>query len=128
MNVIRNHNNNEENNILGSDNIEYLLRITCDADIPLDYDGGVSSSWRHINYDELFSCLVNEVPATNAGELAYIADKETQHGGTFGNIKISRHVLLNQCGELLIIKKYWIKGIILHKFFLQSTYVTIIVI
>ena len=43
----------------------------------------------------------------------------TEYGGTFGNIRISGHVLLNQCGSLLTRKKYQLKGNSRHRFFLQ---------
>ena len=71
------------------------------------------------------SGLVNHVPTTNAGESAYIFDEEIQYGGTFVNIKMYGHVLLNQRGTLLIQNRYQVRGISLNKFFLQRICVTI---
>ena len=73
----------------------------------------------------MLSDISNQVPTKNAGELAYIVDKEIQYCGTFVKIKISGHILLNQCGILLKQKKYQIKGIRLYKIFIQSICVTI---
>jgi hypothetical protein len=41
------------------------------------------------------SYLVNGILTTNAGKFTSPIEEETQYGGTFGNIKISGHVLLN---------------------------------
>ena len=94
---------------------------TFDADIPLDDDDDVGNNRRHINNDELLCYLVNQVPTINAGELAYIFDKETQYSGTFGNIKMYVHVLINKCVALLTRKKYQIKGSSLHEFFFKGS-------
>ena len=64
--------------------------------------------------------LLNDVPTTHAGEIANEIEETTKYGGTFGNIRISGHVLLNQCGTLLTRKKYQIKGSSRHRFFLQK--------
>ena len=49
-------------------------------------------------------CLTSSTkfPLKMLENLAYMVDEETQYGGNFGNIRISEHVLLNQCGTLLI--------------------------
>ena len=54
----------------------------------------------------MLSGLVNKISTTNYGGLAYIFDGETQYSGNYGNINISGHVLLNQCGTLLTRSKY----------------------
>lgn len=41
------------------------------------------------------------IPTTNAGEEAYTIEEETKYGGSEGNIVISGHMMLNQCGSLL---------------------------
>ena len=65
------------------------------------------------------------MPTTNYGELAYIFNEETQYGETFQVINMAGRVLLKQCGTLLTRNIYQIKGIRLHKFFLQSVYITV---
>ena len=92
-----------------------------DADIPLDYDDDVSNKRRRINDDKLLSGLVNHVPTTNAGESAYIFDEEIQYGGTFLNIKMYGHVLLNQRGTLVIQNRYQVKGSSLNNFFFKGS-------
>ena len=77
-----------------------------DEGISLDGNDDVGKNWCHIDDYELLSDIFNKVPTKNDGELAYIYDKETQYGGTFVNIKISGHVLLNQCGTIFTRKKY----------------------
>ena len=42
-----------------------------------------------------------QIPTTNAGEVAFLVDKETKCGGSLGNYKISEHILLNQVDALL---------------------------
>ena len=54
-------------------------------------------------------------PPTNAGESAFDVHEETS---SFG-INISVHVILNQCGTCLALKKHQIKFISNTKFFLQ---------
>ena len=49
---------------------------------------------------------------------------ETEYGGTFGNIKISKIGLLNQCSTLLTRKKYQIKDSSHYHFFLQKMVAT----
>ena len=71
------------------------------------------------------SDIVNKVTTTNAGELAYIVDKENQYGRNFVKINISGHVLLNQCCTLFTQNKYQIKGSILHICFIKRICVTI---
>jgi hypothetical protein len=43
----------------------------------------------------------NDVPTTNASDFVHTITGVTTYGGSFGNITISGHVLLNQCGTLL---------------------------
>ena len=85
-------------------------------DINLDDDGNVGNNRRYINDDELLSDHVNQVPATNYGELAYIFYEKTQYCRTFGNITIYGHVLISQCGTLLTQNNFHIKGSSLHMF------------
>ena len=59
----------------------------------------------------------------NVGDVARMI-KETIYGGSFGNITISGHVLLNQCGTLLLRGKHQIKGSSRHYFPLQRIVVT----
>ena len=66
------------------------------------------------------SDMCDDIPTTNAGEvLMEVEEMVTEYGGTFGNIRISGHVILNQVGTLLTRKKYQIKGSSRHRFFLQ---------
>eukprot|EP00957_Ditylum_brightwellii_P141874 10808650-Ditylum_brightwellii.AAC.1 len=64
--------------------------------------------------------MINALPATNAVDLAFLIDHQTEYGGTFGNIKIAGSVFLNQCGTLLTWKKYQIKSSSHHHFVLQK--------
>ena len=64
-------------------------------------------------------------PTINAGELSEVIDEETEYGWKFGNIKISRHVLFNQCGKLLTRKKNQIKGSSIHNLLLKIFCITI---
>ena len=84
-----NHTNNEGNNILDDDNTKNFLTNVFYADITLENYNDVGNNQRRINDDELLSDPVNQITTTNAGELAYIDDEESQYSGTFGNIKIS---------------------------------------
>ena len=44
---------------------------------------------------------IDDIPTTNAGAFATEVEHVTKYGGSFGNIKIAGHVILNQCGTLL---------------------------
>ena len=81
---------------------------TYDADIPLYINVDVG--------DDLVFGL-NQVNNTNTGELSEVVYEETQYGGYFCNIRMSVHVLLNQCVTLLTKSKYQIKGSSIHIFF-----------
>ena len=66
------------------------------------------------------SDIAGDIPTTNAGQvLMEVEEMVTEYGGTFGNIRISGHVILNQVGTLLTRKKYQLKGSSRHRFFLQ---------
>ena len=67
---------------------------------------------------------MNKIPTNNTGELAQCIEEDTWYGETFGNIKISGRVLLNQCGILLTRNKYQIKVSSRHKLFLQKIVAT----
>ena len=55
-----------------------MLTTTFYVYIPLDDDNDVGNNRWHINDDELFSDLVNQVTTKSDGELAHIVDEENQ--------------------------------------------------
>ena len=100
-----------------ADNFEVFLMSWCDPDIDLDGNHDIGNENKQGATNDDIANLVNVIPTTNAGEFASPIEEETQYGGTFGNIKISGHVLLSQCGTLLTRKKHQIKGSSRHHFF-----------
>ena len=106
----------EENDILQKDDFDDFLTSTYDPDIP--------NTELNDNDEDAFN--FDPIPTTNAGEFAYEVSDEMIKSGTFGDMVISGHVLLNQCGTLLTRKKYQIKGSSRHKFFLQRICATTI--
>ena len=61
---------------------------TClDAHVPIIEDNNIGLFQRF---------QVDDVPTTNAGDAVLNIEEETAHGGSFGNAKMSIHVLLNQ--------------------------------
>ena len=78
----------EDGHVLSDD----FLTTTHDADIPI-IEGDDIGLYQ--------GCQGDDVPTTNAGDTVLAIEEETAYGGSFGNIKISGHVLLNQCGTLL---------------------------
>ena len=88
-----------------------FLTTTHDANIPIIEEDDIG----------LYQgCQCNDVPTTNADDTVLAIEEETAYGGSFRNIKISGHVLLNQCGTLLTRNKHQIKSSSRHSFFLQK--------
>ena len=110
------------NNNQGDDNFDDFLISSNDPDIEFNVNQDVDRATNPNDYNILD--FVSDIPTTNAGEMAYEIEEETEYGGTFGNIKISGHVLLNQCGTLLTRKKHQIKGSSRHNFFIQKIIAT----
>ena len=77
-----------------------------------------------IPFDEENTNNVDMIPTTNQGQLARTIEETSEYAGTFGNIKISGHVMLNQCGTLLTRKRHQIKPSSRHKFFLHKAVAT----
>ena len=98
----------EHQNIIEVDDIDNFLINTEDTDF-LTIDDNDMDTNNHLDY----------IPTTNAGQVAMEIEEQTKYGGSFSNIKVSGHVLLNQCGTLLTRKKHQIKGSSAHHFFLQ---------
>lgn len=98
----------EEQNITEVDDIDNFLINTADTDFQTIDDNDMDTN------DPM-----DYIPTTNAGQVAMEINEQTKYGGTYNNIKISGHVLLNQCGTLLTRKKHQIKGSSAHHFFLQ---------
>ena len=107
-----------EQNIEDADNFDNLLTLLYDPDIEMDENRRQDTDEYNLSY------FVNKIPTTNTGELAHCIEEETRCGGTFGNIKISGRILLNQCGTMFTRKKYHIKGRSRHKLSLQKIIAT----
>ena len=100
------------------------MTTTLDADIPLDFNDDIGNDILPQDQDE--NVYIDHLPSTDAGDLAFEIEETTKYGGTQGNIVISGHVLLNQCGTLLTRKKHQIKGSSRHNYFLQRICATTI--
>ena len=74
-------------------NFEEFLLSSYDSDLDPD-------EFRETTAEEDVTDFLG-VEITHIGELASPIEHKSKYGGTFGNIKISSHVLLNQCGTLL---------------------------
>ena len=96
-----------------------------DADIPLDFNDDIGDGDLPQD-DNNENNYIDHLPSTYAGNLAFEIEETTKYGGTQGNIVISGHVLLNQCGTLLTRKKHQIKGSSRHNYFLQRICATTI--
>ena len=100
----------------GRDN---FLTTALDVDLELeddDFGDGIDGDGNRFDSTD----FVNDIATTNAAQIPMqIEETVTEYGGTFGNIRIAGHVLLNQCGTLLTRKKYQLKGSSRHRFFLQ---------
>lgn len=84
------------------DNMDDFLLSSLDPDIDV-----VDNNYPLPRGDESYmEQYINNIQTTNAGEYTLDIVHETEYGGTFGNIKISRSILLNQCGTLMTRKKY----------------------
>ena len=103
------------------DNIDDFLMSTLHEDIDINESDNDSSDGIHIVDPEAYG---TEIQTTDAGAYAREIEHETKYGGSFGNIRIAGHVILNQCGSLLTRKKYEVKGSSQHKFFLQKLVAT----
>ena len=101
----------------GADNFDDFVMTSNDPDIDLVNDDVGNKNDQNLD-------LTSNLPTTNAGELALTIVHETTYAGTFGNMIVSGHVLLNQCGTLLTRKKHQIKGSSKHHFFLQKIVAT----
>ena len=97
--------------------IENFLMASQDPVFDLDDDGG--------GYGFGFGVSVpDEVPTTHAGLTGQPILSKQEYAGVTGNVNISGHVILNQCGTLLTRKKHQIKGSSRHKFFIQKLVAT----
>ena len=108
------------------DNMNDFVLTSLDPDIDFDEgeDIGNNNNCRATFDEDDIDNIVNTLPTTNAGDLAFPIDHETEYSGTFGNIKIAGSAFLNQCGTLLTRKKYQIKGSSRHHFVLQRIVAT----
>ena len=108
------------------DNMNNFVLTSLDPDVDFDEgeDIGNNNNCRATFDEDDIDNIVNTLPTTNAGDLAFPIDHETEYSGTFGNIKIAGSVFLNQCGTLLTRKKYQIKGSSRHHFVLQKMVAT----
>ena len=93
----------DEHSITSEDNFDDFLIRTDDPDIICD--------------EEIFD---HTIPTTDAGEVAVTIREE----GDENALRVSGHVILNQCGTLLSRAKHEIKGSSKHKFFLQKIHAT----
>ena len=113
LQLLVNENVNGDNNILDREQFGDYLTSTADEDIPLltnDVDDNEGNNF--LDYVESF-------PTTNAGELAYEVDQQTEYGGTLRDIVVGGATFLNQCGTYLTRKTHQIKGSSRHNYFLQ---------
>ena len=110
-------NNIEDDVILNREDFTNYVTITFDADIPLDFDNDIGND--NLPQDEDQNIYIDRLPSTDAGDLAFETEETTKYRRTQGNIVISGHVLLNQCGTLLTRKKHQIKVNSRHNYFLQ---------
>ena len=67
----------------------------------------------------------NQIPTSDAGELALEIDVTEKCGSSSGEITIRGNILLNQCGTLFSRKKHQLKGSSRHNDFLQRIYSTL---
>ena len=73
------------------DNMDDFLLSSLDPDIDV-----VDDNYPVPRGDESYmGQYINNIQTTNAGECTLDIVHETEYGGTFGNIKISRSILLN---------------------------------
>ena len=82
------------------DNIGDFLMSTLHEDIdinPSDNDDSDNVDGIDIVDDQAYG---SEIQTTDAGAYATEVEHYTKYGGSFGNIKIAGHVILNQCGTL----------------------------
>eukprot|EP00957_Ditylum_brightwellii_P212251 15367136-Ditylum_brightwellii.AAC.3 len=89
--------------VIDSNNLEDYVASTFDSDIAEDEE-----SDDEFNFDP--------ITTTNAGEIAYEVEAETETKG----MTINSHVLLNPCDSCLSRKHHKIKGSSKHKYFLQQ--------
>ena len=74
-----------------------FLTLPLDADLELEEDGNDGGASEREDGDPALDHVnfVNDIPTTNAGQVALeVEETVTEYGGTFGNIRISSHVLL----------------------------------
>ena len=87
-----------ENDILERDNFDDFVTTSADPDIsPYDFEGCCNDNNPYEDED-----CDNGIPTTDAGEFSF--EVEDQQGSQC--ISVSGHVLLNQCGTMLTIKKH----------------------
>ena len=92
LQLLVNENINGDNDILDREQFGDYLTSTADEDIPLltnDVDDNEGNNF--LDYVESF-------PTTNAGELAYEIDQQTEYGGTLRDIVVGGATFLNQYG------------------------------
>ena len=77
-----------------------------------------------IPFEEENTDNVDMIPTTNQGQIARRILANSEYAGSFGNIRVSGHVILNQCGTLLTRKKHQIKQSSRHQFFLYKSVAT----
>ena len=85
-----------------------FLTLPLDADLEREEDENDGGASEREDGDPALDRVdfLNDIPTTNAGQVALeVEETVTEYGGTFGNIRISGHVLLNQCRSLLTRKK-----------------------
>ena len=72
----------------------------------------------YIGLDDQY--VSNLISSTNYGEIAHCIDETTIYSGSQGKLKISGHVLLNQCGSFLTRQNHELKDSSKHHLFLEK--------
>ena len=103
-----------EDLLLERDDFDNYVTTSNDPDLPLEEDE------TEIGDDIDNHGILDMYQSSNAGEYILDTTEDNQNKGTFNDVTISGHTILNQCGSLLSRKKHEVKGSLKQKFFLQK--------